>query len=52
MRQAVIVAMARTAVGKAVRGNSKNARSDDMAAAVIADLLETTAGALDPQCDR
>ena len=49
MRQAVIVAMARTAVGKAVRGNSKNARSDDMAAAVIADLLETTAGALDPQ---
>ncbi len=49
MRQAVIVAASRTAVGKAVRGNSKNARSDDMAATVIADLLEATAGALDPQ---
>ena len=49
MRQAVIVAAARTAVGKAVRGNTKNARSDDMAAAVIADLLRQTAGALQPQ---
>ena len=48
MRQAVIVAATRTAVGKAVRGNTKNARSDDMAAAVIADLLAKTAGALDP----
>ena len=34
MRQAVIVAASRTAVGKAVRGNTKNARSDDMAATV------------------
>ncbi len=48
MRQAVIVAATRTAVGKAVRGNTKNARSDDMAAAVIADLLRKTEGALDP----
>ena len=40
MRQAVIVATSRTAVGKALRGNSKNARSDDMAAAVIADLMD------------
>ena len=49
MRQAVIVATSRTAVGKALRGNSKNARSDDMAATVIADLLGATAGALAPQ---
>lgn len=49
MREAVIVAAARTAVGKAIRGNTKNARSDDMAAAVIADLLRQTGDALDPQ---
>ena len=49
MRQAVIVAGARTAVGKALRGSTKNARSDDMAAAVIGDLLRQTADSLDPQ---
>ena len=49
MRQAVIVAASRTAVGKAIRGNTKNARSDDMAATVIADLLAQTDGALDPR---
>ena len=49
MRQAVIVAASRTAVGKAVRGSTKNARSDDMAATVIGDLMQKTAGALDPQ---
>ena len=49
MRQAVIVAASRTAVGKALRGSTKNARSDDMAATVIADLLGKTAGKLDPQ---
>ncbi|MDE2859405.1 MAG: thiolase family protein [Chloroflexota bacterium] len=48
MRQAVIVAASRTAVGKALRGSAKNARSDDMAAAVIADLLAKTEGKLDP----
>ena len=48
MRQAVIVAASRTAVGKAMRGKSRNARSDDMAAAVIAELLRQTEGALDP----
>ncbi len=48
MREAVIVAAARTAVGKAIRGSTKNARSDDMAAAVITDLLRQTDGALDP----
>ena len=49
MREAVIVAAARTAVGKALRGSTKNARSDDMAAAVIADLMRQTDGALDPR---
>ena len=48
MRQAVIVATSRTAVGKALRGSTKNARSDEMAAAVIADLLDKTEGKLDP----
>ena len=48
MRQAVIVAAARTAVGKAMRGSTRNARSDEMAAAVINDLMAQTAGKLDP----
>ena len=48
MRQAVIVAVSRTAVGKALRGSTKNARSDDMAATVITDLLAKTEGMLDP----
>ena len=48
MREAVIVATSRTAVGKALRGSTKNARSDDMAATVIADLLAKTDGVLDP----
>ncbi len=48
MRQAVIVATSRTAVGKAGRGLTKNARSDDMAAAVISDLIQKTDGKLDP----
>ena len=48
MREAVIVAASRTGVGKAVRGNTKNARSDDMAATVISDLMQKTSGKLDP----
>jgi acetyl-CoA acyltransferase len=48
MREAVIVAGARTAVGKANRGVTQNARSDEMAAAVIADVLRQTGGQLDP----
>lgn len=48
MREAVIVAGARTAVGKSHRGVSKTARPDDMAATVIADLLRQTSGKLDP----
>jgi len=48
MREAVIVAGTRTGVGKAVRGNTATARSDDMAAAVIRELLKQTQGKLDP----
>ncbi len=48
MREAVLVATSRTAVGKAQRGSTRNARSDEMAAAVIADLLDKTEGKLDP----
>lgn len=48
MREAVIVAGSRTAVGKAVRGSTRNVRSEDMAAAVIADILRQTDGKLDP----
>jgi acetyl-CoA acyltransferase len=48
MREAVIVAGARTAVGKAVRGSTATARSDDMAAEVIKTLMQKTEGKLDP----
>jgi len=48
MREAVIVAGARTAVGKAKRGTTRNVRSDDMAAAVIREVMEQTEGKLDP----
>ena len=47
MREAVIVAGSRTAVGKAVRGKTQNARSDEMAAIVIKDLLDRTEGKID-----
>ena len=39
MREAFIVAAARTAVGKAPKGTLRNTRSDDLAAAVIDDLF-------------
>jgi acetyl-CoA acyltransferase len=42
MREAVIVAGTRTAVGKAPRGALRQFRPDDLAAAVIKDLLEKT----------
>lgn len=48
MREAVIVAMTRTAVGRAKKGTTRNARPDDMAAAVIRELLRQTEGKLDP----
>ncbi len=48
MREAVIVAMSRTAVGKAKKGLTRSARSDEMASVVINDLLRQTGGKLDP----
>ncbi len=48
MREAVIVAAARTAVGKSKRGVTRNTRSDDMAAAVIEEVMRQTEGKLDP----
>ncbi len=48
MREAVIVATSRTAVGKSKRGTTRNVRSDDLAATVIRDLLTQTNGKLDP----
>ena len=49
MREAVIVAASRTAVGKAKRGVTANVRSDDMAATVIKELMSQTDGKLDPK---
>jgi len=48
MREAVIVAASRTAIGKAKKGVTQNARSDEMAAAVIAEVMRQTDGKLDP----
>ncbi|MBK8031707.1 MAG: acetyl-CoA C-acyltransferase [Anaerolineae bacterium] len=48
MREAVIVAAARTAVGKAKKGVTRSARSDDMAAEVIKAVMAQTGGKLDP----
>jgi acetyl-CoA acyltransferase len=48
MREAVIVAATRTAVGKAKKGMTKDTRSDDMAAAVISELLKQVGDKLDP----
>jgi acetyl-CoA acetyltransferase len=51
MREAVIVAGVRTAVGKAPRGMLRSTRPDDMAAAVIADLLRRLPGMLPESLD-
>jgi acetyl-CoA acyltransferase len=48
MRDAVIVSIARTAVGKAPRGALRNTRPDDMAGAVIREVLRRVP-ALDPK---
>jgi len=48
MREAVIVAAARTAVGKAKKGVTRNARADEMAALVVREVLDQTDGKLDP----
>ncbi len=48
MREAVIVAMARTAVGRAKKGTTRSTRPEALTVAVIHDLLRQTAGHLDP----
>jgi acetyl-CoA acyltransferase len=48
MREAVIVAAARTAVGKAKKGVTRSTRSDEMAASVIEAVMAQTEGKLDP----
>src|SRR5712692_4769677 len=47
MKEAVIVSIARTAVGKAPRGTLRNTRPDDLAAAVIREIVRR-ASALNP----
>ncbi|MFQ3648344.1 MAG: acetyl-CoA C-acyltransferase [Anaerolineae bacterium] len=49
MREAVIVAGTRTGVGKAVRGNTAAARSDDMMATVVKELMRQTEGKISPE---
>src|SRR5579859_4056667 len=48
MREAVIVAGVRTAVGKAKKGSTQNERSDEMMAVVIQELIRQTDGKLNP----
>ena len=47
-REAVIVGAVRTAVGRAHKGTTRDVRPDDLAAAVIRELLSRTEGKLDP----
>ena len=47
MKEAVLVAGARTAVGKAPQGALRTSRPDDMAGAAIAEALRRASG-LDP----
>jgi len=44
MKEAVIVSIARTAVGKAPRGTLRNTRPDDMAAAVFKEVISRVPG--------
>ncbi|HLY61692.1 MAG TPA: acetyl-CoA C-acyltransferase [Terriglobia bacterium] len=44
MKEAVIVSVARTAVGKAPRGTLRNTRPDDMAAAVFQEIIRRVPG--------
>jgi acetyl-CoA acyltransferase len=48
MREAVIVAATRTAVGRSKKGTTKNTRPETMTVAVIKELLQQTDGRLDP----
>jgi acetyl-CoA acyltransferase len=48
MREAVIVALARTGVGRAKKGTTRTTRPEDMVKAVLHDLMRQTEGKLDP----
>jgi len=48
MREAVIVAMSRTAVGRAKKGTTRTTRPEALVTAVIRAVLDQTAGKLDP----
>jgi len=48
MREAVIVAATRTAVGRSKKGTTRNTRPETMTVAVIKELLRQTDGKLDP----
>ncbi|HEX3051807.1 MAG TPA: thiolase family protein [Aggregatilineaceae bacterium] len=47
-REAVVVAMSRTAVGRAKKGTTRTTRPESLASAVICNVLDQTAGKLDP----
>jgi acetyl-CoA acyltransferase len=51
MKEAVIVSIARTAVGKAPRGTLRNTRPDDMAAAAISEALRRVPGLEGPEIE-
>lgn len=51
MREAVIVAGARTAIGKAPKGSLKNVRPDDLGAAVVKRILQDTQGVANEEID-
>jgi acetyl-CoA acyltransferase len=48
MREAVIVAMSRTGVGRARKGATRTTRPEELAKAVVQDVLHQTGGTLDP----
>lgn len=48
MREAVIVAMSRTAVGRAKKGTTRTTRPEALVSAVLHDLLRQAGGRLDP----
>jgi acetyl-CoA acyltransferase len=49
MREAVIVEAARTAVGRAKKGTTRNVRSDEMMATVINELMRRVEGTIAPE---
>ena len=48
MREAVIVAMSRTGIGRARKGTTRTTRPEELAKAVVQDVLRQVDGRLDP----